>query len=174
MMGPNGQNTFLLEKHPPIREHIAQIRVRRILHYFSNLVKYRASRKKVTIRMLLAPRCTGSIASSWHPESTFEIMGPLNTARAYLCNTSKGLYKLFYPAIPDENMELVGRTRSKLGEHGEHGEHGKDENINQMTLITLFWIQNTLNPLFVNQMTQNTLFESFFCDGRINHNINTP
>ena len=112
MMGPNGQNTFLLEKHPPIREHIAQIRVRRILHYFSNLVKYRASRKKVTIRMLLAPRCTGSIASSWHPESTVEIMGPLNTARAYLCNTSKGLHKLFYPAIPD------GRTWSKFWEQG--------------------------------------------------------
>ena len=54
--------------------------------------------KKVTIRMLLAPRCTGSIASSWHPESTFEIMGPLNTAWAYLCNTSKGLYKLLAPS----------------------------------------------------------------------------
>ena len=81
--------------------------------------------------MLLAPWCTGSIASSWHPESTFEIMGPLNTARAYLCNTSKGLYKLFYPAIPD------GRTWSKLGEQGVSWENMENtENMEKMETST--------------------------------------
>ena len=39
-----------------------------------------------------------------------------------LCSTehTAGLQKFWVPAI------LVGRTRSKLGEHGGHGEHGKD------------------------------------------------
>ena len=108
MMGPNGQNTFLLKNILPLGNTSPKSGGRRILHYFLLLVKYRASKKKVTDRMLLGQRCTGSITSSRHPQSTFEFMGPLNTARAYLCNTSKGLYKLFYPAIPD------GRTWSKF------------------------------------------------------------
>ena len=57
---------------------------------------------------------------------------------------------------------LDGRTWSKFGEHGEHGEHGKDGNHQPDDLKTIFIIQNTLfmtiNTLFVNQITQNTLF----------------
>ena len=43
------------------------------------------------------------------------------------------------------------------GKHGKRGEHGKDGK----TWNTQFMIQNTL---FVNQMTQNILFYSIYCD----------
>ena len=73
---------------------------------------------------------------------------------------------------------------SRMGEHGvslenmeniENGENmEKMENINQMTWNTLLIIQNILfvtqNTFFGNQMTQNTLYYSFYGDSRINRN----
>ena len=55
---------------------------------------------------------------------------------------------MFHPVIPD------GRAWSKLGEHGKHQPHYFISMIQNTAFVT----QNTL---FVNQMTQNTIFTAF-------------
>ena len=80
-----------------------------------------------------------------------------------------GLQNSLNPAITD------WRTWSKFGEHrkqGKHWEHGKDGRNQPNDLKHLIYVWFKISPyllrkktLFINQITQSTLFYGIFCDG---------